>query len=168
MDEESIKFRAFLNSDKGETNYFEFEQDFMENNMRCIPMLVRFKLDAVGIKLKIREWSKFTLDEKIDLAIKPCVTPAEIRRYHNELNFLIKKYTAGEATMLNVDFSSEWEILESVPENLQLKAAEFGWKIKLPQWKSLNNLQRFALLKLCRPGHENVNFPKAYREFGMI
>jgi hypothetical protein len=29
-------------------------------------------------------------------------------------------------------------------------------------------LQRFVLIKLCRPGHENENFPKAVKEFGLI
>ena len=168
MDEELIQFRASLNAESGDKNYFEFEQDFMENNMRCIPMLVRFKLDTVGIKLKIREWSRFSLDERIELALKSCTTPEEIKKYRNELRDLIKKYTAAEATVLNIDFNPGWKSVELIPEALQMKAAEFGWKIKLPKWKSLNNLQRFALLKLCRPGHENVNFPKAYREFGMI
>ncbi len=33
--------------------YFHFEEEFMENNMRCIPMIIRFKMDMAGIKLKL-------------------------------------------------------------------------------------------------------------------
>jgi hypothetical protein len=40
--------------------------------------------------------------------------------------------------------------------------------ISTDQWKSLSALQRFALLKLYRPGHENKNFKKALKEFGLI
>ena len=32
----------------------------MENNMRCIPMIIRFKMDMAGIKLKLSEWKKFS------------------------------------------------------------------------------------------------------------
>jgi len=35
------------------------------------------------------------------------------------------------------------------------------------QWKNLNSLQRFALIKLTRGGHENENFIPALREFGL-
>ena len=35
------------------------------------------------------------------------------------------------------------------------------------QWKNLNPLQRFALTKLTRGGHENENFLPALREFGL-
>jgi hypothetical protein len=44
---------------------------------------------------------------------------------------------------------------------------ESQMSISLAQWKDLNVLQRFALLKLTRPGHENKNFPKAMKEFGL-
>jgi hypothetical protein len=39
--------------------------------------------------------------------------------------------------------------------------------ISLTQWRGLTVLQRFALLKLTRPGHENKNFSKAMKEFGL-
>ena len=39
--------------------YFDFEEDFVEKNIRCIPMIVRFKMDEAGIKLKLSEWSRF-------------------------------------------------------------------------------------------------------------
>ena len=56
---------------------FDFETDFMENNIRCIPMIVRFKLDAIGIKLKLAEWSRFTVEERTRLTEKSCITPEE-------------------------------------------------------------------------------------------
>jgi hypothetical protein len=47
------------------------------------------------------------------------------------------------------------------------KAKEFDLIITTGKWKNLTNLQRYTLLKLCRPGHENKNFPKAVKEFGL-
>ena len=48
--------------------YFMFEEDFMGNNIRCIPMIIRFKMDKAGIKLKLSEWNRLDIDEKILLA----------------------------------------------------------------------------------------------------
>jgi hypothetical protein len=35
------------------------------------------------------------------------------------------------------------------------------------QWAALTPLQRFALIKLTRDNHDNVNFAPAMREFGL-
>jgi len=147
--------------------YFDFEEDFVEKNIRCIPMIVRFKMDAAGIKLKLSEWSLFSKEERIQLATKACSNLAEAEIYHSYLSGLIKKYTDDEATSLGINKSPEWNELNKVPFLLEEKAEEFNWKIGLNKWQTLTDLQRFALLKLCRPGHENKNFPKAMKEFNL-
>lgn len=148
--------------------YFDFEEDFVEENVRCIPMIVRFKMDAAGIKLKLAEWSKFKVDERIALAVNPAATKNEAEEYNHYLSGLIKKYTKADATVLALEEQPAWSVLNSIPKMLQDKAKECGWEISITQWQQLTNLQRFALLKLCRPGHENKNFPKAMKEFGLI
>jgi hypothetical protein len=55
----------------------------------------------------------------------------------------------------------------NVPDSLQKKAEEIGTSITAEQWKNLTPLQRFSLIKLSRPGHENENFPKAIAEFNL-
>jgi hypothetical protein len=168
MDEETLKLRELLNPPSGDKGYFNFEEDFVEENIRCIPMIVRFKMDAAGIKLKLSEWSKFKREERIELAIKPCSNAEEVMVYNNFLAELIRKYTNTEATILLVDNHPAWANIEDIPELLQQKAKEFNWEITKAQWSGLTNLQRFALTKLYRPGHENKNFPKAIKEFGLI
>ena len=148
--------------------YFDFEEDFVEKNIRCIPMIVRFKMDKAGIKLKLAEWSKFSTEERIELAMKSCGEEEEAKLYNDHLAGLIKRYTNKEATALTIDQHPGWADLNKVPDLLQEKLKEFGWFISADQWKELTNLQRFALLKLCKEGHENKNFPKALKEFGLI
>jgi hypothetical protein len=55
-----------------------------------------------------------------------------------------------------------------MPVTLQEKAQEIGITITLTQWENLTPLQRFALIKLSRPGHENKNFPRAIIEFNLV
>jgi hypothetical protein len=148
--------------------YFDFEEDFVEENVRCIPMIVRFKMDAAGIKLKLAEWCKFKKEERIQLALLPAGTDEEAKSYNTYLSGLIANYTGNNATVLTVNLHPDWANLQSIPEMLAEKAKEFDLIITPEKWSSLTNLQRFALLKLCRPGHENKNFPKAIKEFGLV
>lgn len=148
--------------------YFQFEEDFVEHNIRCIPMIARFNMDAAGIKLKLAEWSQFSPSERIELATKQCGSAGEVLAYKTYLSGLIRKKTGKEASIMEVDENPFWRHIDNVPSLLREKAKECGWDISANQWRSLTQLQRFALLKLCRPGHENRNFPKAMKEFGLV
>ena len=77
--------------------YFVFEEDFMEANMRCIPMAVRFKLDAVQIKLSLAAWAKFGSDEKLALAMNSCESVTEKAMYSQ---FLAKLYRSTPGTIV--------------------------------------------------------------------
>ena len=155
----------FLNLDGIE--YFLFEEEFMENNMRCIPMIIRFKMDLAGIKLKLSQWKRFSNEERIKLALMKCSLNEGSKQYAGYLAGLIKNYTRQEATRMEVNKTPVWKDLHSIPGILIEKLKEFDWNISIVQWAYLTDLQRFALLKLCRPGHENKNFPKAMKEFNL-
>ncbi|HEX5025929.1 MAG TPA: nitrate reductase associated protein [Agriterribacter sp.] len=148
--------------------YFEFEEDFVEANVRCIPMIVRFKLDLAGIKLQLGEWVKFNVNEKIALATMNCGTEGEIRLYKDQLVKLIGQYAGTKPTVLEIDQHPGWTDKTKVPAELAREAKKFGGEVSVALWKSLTDLQRFALVKLVKPGHENKNFPKALKEFGLL
>ncbi|TDB61397.1 nitrate reductase associated protein [Arundinibacter roseus] len=146
--------------------YFEFENDFVDT-LRCIPMIVRFKLDACDKKLQLAEWSRLLPEEKKLLANLPCQTPQEIADYRACLQAMVRLRSQKEIKDLGGVHDS-WNTLSEVPEEVQQKALE--WNCPPPtlqQWIRLAQLQRFALVKLSRSGHEGENFPKALREFGI-
>ncbi|MDP4265156.1 MAG: nitrate reductase associated protein [Bacteroidota bacterium] len=148
--------------------YFDFEEEFMESNMRCIPMIVRFKMDNAGIKLKLSEWSALNQQERFALALKSCSSEDEIKDYHDYLAALVRKYTGKEPTLIPAGKEPLADNWERIPEELAEKAGSFHCVIPGEKWQQLTILQRYALLKLCRPGHENKNFPKAMKEFGVL
>jgi hypothetical protein len=139
----------------------------MEDNIRCIPMVVRFKLDACGIKLKLAQWSRFSPEERNQLTDRPCAGIWEIRNYQAYLESLILLRTGQAATMIDVEDAPAWADDSLILPELQDQAQKIGAAIGVQQWRSLTKLQRFALIKLCRPGHENRNFPIAMKEFGL-
>lgn len=152
----------------GEPLFYRFEEDFVEDGIRCIPMIVRFKLDIAGIKLKLAEWSRFTEAEKHRLSMLPCITVPEIDSFRDTVNELTFKRSGHLPAPLGTDNIPPWYPGLPVNHALKEKAAEFNQQITMDDWMKLNNLQRFALLKLCRPGHENRNFPLAMKEFNLM
>ena len=148
--------------------YFDFEEDFIEKNIRCIPMIVRFKMDKAGIKLKLDEWSRLMVEERIELATRSCSNDEEAKKYRHYLSALVKKRSGKDATDLQIDRNPAWANIGKIPDVLLDKLRENGLTVSLLQWTGLTNLQRFALLKLCRPGHESKNFSKAMREFRLM
>ncbi|MEJ7587925.1 MAG: nitrate reductase associated protein [Ferruginibacter sp.] len=123
--------------------------------------------DAVD-KLKLAEWSRFSVSERMELTVRECSSRGEIKAYRNYLYQLVVKCTGNEPANLIVDPTPAWANHSPVDDSLQAKAKEYNWFISTSQWKSLSDLQRFALLKLYRPGHENKNFPKAMKEFKLV
>jgi hypothetical protein len=145
---------------------FQFEQDFVDS-LRCIPMLVRLKLDTCGVKLKLVHWNQFNTDERRSLLEIPCSTSDEIENYRQFLQDLITQKTGQPATELAIASNPPWLDLEIIPESVQSKGAETGFELTLTQWRSLTPIQRFALIKLSRASHENHNFVPALQEFGL-
>ena len=150
-----------------ESTFFKFEEDFV-NDLRCIPMQVRMNLDTCGVKLKLIHWNQFTTSQKQSLAQKLCNNSESAQKYKEYLQSLVISKNGEPAKELTIDANPPWMNSSVIPGIVEQKAAEFGVKITLKQWKSLTPLQRFALIKLSRPSHENKNFYPALKEFGII
>lgn len=147
--------------------FFQFESDFVES-LRCIPMQVRLKLDTCGVKLKLAQWNRFEQEDREALVALPCQTASEVQSYRSLLHQLIHDRTGTPAVDLAIDPHPAWSDTAIVPDSVQAKAQEAGTVITLEQWSALTPLQRFALIKLSRSGHENSNFLPALKEFKLV
>ena len=147
--------------------FFQFEADFVDT-LRCIPMQVRLKLDTCGVKLKLSHWHQLNDYERRTLVEMPCNTTQESQGYSEYLQGLVVEKTGKKAAELKIDPHPPWGNEQEIPPTTENKAAECGVTINIEQWKNLTLLQRFALIKLSRPSHENKNFYPALKEFGLI
>lgn len=151
-----------------DTQMFAFESDFVAT-LRCVPMAVRLKLDLCGIKLSLRQWSRFTRDDRQRLLLAACTTVAEIAGYRVMLTALVALRAGEVAKPLAETPCAQWDVTDRVPVVVADYARSVGLpRLSLRQWISLSRLQRFALIKLTRDNHDNVNFAPAMREFGLI
>lgn len=147
---------------------FRFETDFA-GTLRCIPMCVRFKLDMCGVKLSLKQWNCFTHEERLRLVAGACDTPECVQSYRTDLVALIENRTSSKVESVEVDAQPPWSDARQVPTRIIDYAAALHLTVPpLEQWATLGSLERFALFKLTRPGHDNDNFLPAMREFGLV
>jgi hypothetical protein len=147
---------------------FAFESDFVAS-LRCVPMAVRFKLDRVGVKLTLRQWSRFTPDDRHELLTRRCDTPQDQIAWRARLVALVQARTGGDAQPLPAPEIPVWEQTDAPAPAVIAFAASVGVPPPSPaDWRNLAELQRFVLVKLSRDNHDNVNFIPALREFGYL
>jgi hypothetical protein len=149
-------------------HFFEFENDFAGDGIKCIPMVVRFKLDACGIKLKLSEWSKMSAKERQHLVTLAADSVGDLDHYRAYLRQVIYEKTGSEPTELTDQPTTSWAVTDHVPENVTKKIKQYDWSIPLDKWRALTDLQRFSLVKLSQSAHEHKNLPKAMKEFRLV
>ncbi len=86
---------------------FAFEADFAKD-LRCIPMVVRFKLDRVGIKLSLKQWSKIGVQNRHALAALPCNSRREIADYRRALVNMVQQASQEPIIGLPLDPHPSW------------------------------------------------------------
>lgn len=145
---------------------FNFEADFTAD-LRCIPMAVRRKLDLAGIKLKLQHWSELSEAERAD-QLAWADDPAAIKALREHLLLRTATLSAGKAKELPLPNGEPWQQQSQLPELLSASCAQLGLEVGTGGWAGLNELQRFALVKLSHPGHEHRNLPRALAEFGLL
>jgi hypothetical protein len=146
---------------------FQFEAR-SEDCRSCIPMEVRLKLDLCGVKLQLSQWQMLSQEEQRVLADLPFELNDQLVPFREMVKQIVLKNSGTPVSVLPLEPNPPWENKTEIPIRLQERAFKLGCTLKLEQWGTLTPLQRFALIKLVRPGHENQNFLAALLEFGLV
>ena len=141
---------------------FAFEQDFI-GNWRCIPLCVRRKLDLCGVKLKLNHWLLLSKDQRQTLVDWPDGADA-LGQLRQHLRDCTRTMADGMAKDLPPVSSAPWQQVEVLPDAVQEAATARGVLLSLEQWARLSELDRFALCKLARPGHDHHNLDAAFNK----
>jgi len=130
-------------------------------------MAVRRKLDLAGVKLKLQHWSELDDAERAAL-LAWADDPAAIEALRAHLLQCTKSLSAGPAKELPRASGEPWQQTALLPEVLAISCSQLGLPVCGEGWAELDELQRFALVKLSHPGHEHRNLPRALAEFGLL
>jgi len=146
---------------------FDFEADF-SGDLRCLPMAVRRKLDLAGVKLKLVHWHGLTPAERQSL-LQWKDDSRSLKEMGEWLLGRSHNLPEGSAKALEPARSCAWQQQAgTLPEEVALSCDQLGLKIEPQHWACLDELQRFALIKLSHPGHEHRNLARAVGEFGLL
>ena len=141
---------------------FAFEQDFI-GSWRCIPLCVRRKLDLCGVKLKLNHWLQLSKDQRQTLVDWPDGADS-LEQFRQHLRDCTRAMADGMAKDLPTVSGAPWQQLAELPSAVQEAATARGVVLSLEQWAQLSELDRFALCKLARPGHDHHNLEAAFSE----
>ena len=141
---------------------FAFEQDFI-GNWRCIPLCVRRKLDLSGVKLKLNHWLALSQDQRQQLVDWPD-TPEALQDLRDHLRQCTASMPDGRAKDLDPVTAAPWQQVDQLPEEVADAAAARGGEFTSTHWREIRELDRFALCKLVRPGHDHHNLAAAFNE----
>jgi hypothetical protein len=141
---------------------FAFERDFV-GNWRCIPLCLRRKLDLAGIKLRLSHWLALDQRQRQELVSWPD-DPESLARMASHIRALTRGTEDGEARALPPAVGQPWQNGGDVPADVVASAASLAVDLPQEQWRRLAELERFALCKLARPGHDHHNLPAALTE----
>ena len=145
---------------------FAFEADF-SGDLRCLPMAVRRKLDLAGVKLKLVHWHGLQPLERQRLLEWPDDLAA-LQALRDWLLERSRQLPEGPAKPLEPALGCDWQQGEQLPAVLAAACEQLALPLRPGAWTDLQELQRFALVKLSHPGHEHRNLPRALQEFGVV
>lgn len=141
---------------------FQFEHDFV-GSWRCIPLCVRRKLDLIGLKLKLSHWLELNQQQRQELVGWPDEPPS-LASLRAHLLSCTAAMADGKAKPLAPAQGEAWQQANRIPAEVSRATQERGYGLDLLQWGALDEIERFALCKLARPGHDHQNLDAALLE----
>ncbi len=147
---------------------FNFEIESSEN-LKFIPMVVRFNLDRFGLRISLEQWQMLPHEDRALLARFPVEEDTAIEpNFDHALFEMMRTHANVEPEWFTPEDNPAWRDTAVVPETV-LNQAQLA-NLAPPgaaQWAQLAPFQRYVLAKLSRKTASNHDFVPAMKEFGL-
>jgi len=147
---------------------FNFEVESSEN-LKFIPMVVRFNLDRFGLRISLEQWQMLPHEDRVLLARFPVEDDTEIEpNFDHALFEMMRTHANIEPEWFTPEDNPAWRDTAAVPDTV-LNQAQLA-SLTAPsaaQWARLEPFQRYVLAKLSRKTASNHDFLPAMKEFGL-
>ena len=114
------------------------------------------------MKLKLNHWLELSQEQRQALVDWPDAADA-LEQLRQHLRACTRSMADGMVKDLPPVSGAPWQQAE-LPAAVQEAATVRGVVLTLEQWTQLSELDRFALCKLARPGHDHHNLEAAFSE----
>jgi hypothetical protein len=136
---------------------FDYEAAYYPKLDR-LPLHVRMKLDLTGVKLSLKDWLAFHIEERTVICHLPVDDEDEKQAFREYLNFLSQKHCGAPAKTLPPVEPFLWEIADQVPSPVLEQSAGDGKGVALQEWINWASHQRYALYKTAVSRSEPEKF----------
>ena len=124
---------------------YDFEAEFYRTLSR-LPLDLRRKLDVTGIKISLKDWLVFSLEERAVLCHLPCDSDEEKQVFAAYLDFISRRYNGKSIEKTDALDNALWsETL--VPDAVAKKSASIKQIVTLAEWRQWQSHHRYALYK---------------------
>jgi hypothetical protein len=143
---------------------FKFE-DEMHKSLQCVPMVVRRKLDRVGLKIGLEQWKSLDRGERLAICHFPVDTAEECDSLGVFIREAMQRRFGVEPKTLTATQRAAAEPPASPPERVVMHARAAGFDLSAAAWSRLDADERFALLKMGDAERPSHNLGAALKEF---
>jgi hypothetical protein len=116
------------------------------------------KLDLTGVKLSLKEWLAFSIEERQVICHLPIENQEEQQAFTAYLDFLCRKYRGSPAELVPPMSVSLWDNGNRVPQPVLEKSSESGKTITPEEWSGWQLHERYALYKTALSKSEPEKF----------
>jgi hypothetical protein len=148
---------------------FGFEVE-SSDNLRFIPLAVRFNLDRFGMRISLEQWQMLPFEDRALLSRFPIEDEAGLEKnFDLTLEEMMKTHANAAPEKIAPDTEPVWAHADAVPETVIRQSSLCGVvPPSLSKWGELDRFQRYALAKLSRNTDKaNHDFLPAMHEFGL-
>jgi hypothetical protein len=142
---------------------FQHEAEFYPELSR-VPLHVRLKLDLTGVKLSLKQWLAFSLEERRVICHLPVEDDEELEAFVAYINFLCRRYNGSAAPMLPPVNSAVWDSPGRIPEPVLGISRDCGLAVTLEEWTRWQFHERYALYKTAVSKSEPEKFSAVLTE----
>ena len=141
---------------------YDYEAEYYVNLSR-LPLDLRRKLDHIGVKLSLKSWLAFSIEERTVLCHLPCESLEESRVFTAYLEFLCRRYNGVPIETTEPLVDSLWAP-SAVPAPVAEKSAALGYAITLDQWRGWQSHERYALYKTATSKSQPEAFERVLQQ----
>ena len=145
-------------------HHYRHESDIYPSLSR-IPLHVRMKLDVTGIKISLKDWLAFSIEERTVLCHLPVQTEEEKQAFASYLDFLSRRYRGEPVAKTEAMSDSLWDSVLQVPATVARKSASQIPPVTIEEWRRWKSHQRYALYKMALSQSEPEQFFAVLKEF---
>jgi hypothetical protein len=129
-----------------------------------IPLHVRMKLDLTGIKIALKDWLAFDIEERTVLCHLPVESEEEKRAFASYVDFLSRRYRDAPVARTAAMSSSLWNNRLEVPLAVAEKKTAEAPPVTVEEWRRWKFHQRYALYKTALSQSEPEQFFAVLKE----